>query len=210
VARLRVLGPEAGKVLAKIEPEVADLADGQTVAHGASTILCQHSYDLPGYEVIAPRAELALLHDALLQAGAMPLTDPAVYLARRIELGRPAVGAELVEEYNPLEAGLAWACADSKGCYTGQEIIARQITYDKVTRTLVGLRSAAPLAVGAEVMVEGRSMGVVTSAAYSPAVEAPVALAIVKRPVNAPGATVTVDGVAASVIGLPFVVEAEA
>ena len=47
----------------------------------------------------------------------------------------PPPAPRLTGEYSPLEAGLAWACAENKGCYTGQEIIARQITYDKVTRS---------------------------------------------------------------------------
>jgi folate-binding protein YgfZ len=136
----------------------------------------------------------------------------------------------LTGEYNPLEAGLAWACADNKGCYTGQEIIARQITYDKVMRTLVGLVAAHPLTPGAEVMAEGRSVGQVTSAAHSPGLDAPIALAVVKRPANTPGTQVTVamaeaamseaavsgaatselattDGVAAQVVALPFAME---
>ena len=100
---------------------------------------------------------------------------------------------------------MAWACAENKGCYTGQEIIARQITYDKVTRTLVGLRSAALLAPGAAVAAEGREVGRVTSAAFSPQLQAPVALAIVKRPYNAVGTTVVVNGVEATVAALPFI-----
>ena len=125
--------------------------------------------------------------------------------ARRVELGRPASGAELVEEYNPLEAGLAWACAENKGCYTGQEIIARQITYDKVTKTLVGLRLAGAVAQGSEVTVEGRPVGVVTSVAHSPSLNAPIALAIIKRPHNAPGTDAQVGDQAATVVALPFV-----
>ena len=108
-------------------------------------------------------------------------------------------------EYSPLEAGLAWACAENKGCYTGQEIIARQVTYDKVTRVLVGLRSAALLAPGADVLAAGRAVGSVTSAAFSPALQTPVALAILKRPAHEPGTVVTVGDAAAVVTPLPFV-----
>ena len=91
------------------------------------------------------------------------------------------------DAYNPLESGMAWVCAENKGCYTGQEIIARQVTYDKVTRTLVGLQSDGPLNPGAAVQVDGRSVGSVTSAVYSPQRDAYVGLAILKRPHNSAG-----------------------
>ena len=115
-------------------------------------------------------------------------------------MGRAAVGAELTGDYTPLEAGLAWAVSDNKGCYTGQEIIARQITYDKVTKTLVGLRSDVPLLVGENVTADGRSVGVVTSSGYSPALGRPLALAVVKRPFNTAETELVVSGNVAQVV----------
>ena len=126
------------------------------------------------------------------------------YQVRRIELGRPEPGAELTGEYSPLEAGLAWACAENKGCYTGQEIIARQITYDKVTRVLVGLVGDAPLSPGASLSADGRDVGTITSTAYSPLLGAPIALAIVKRPHDVPGSELQSEGKSVRVTALPF------
>jgi folate-binding protein YgfZ len=143
--------------------------------------------------------------NATLQAAGARLISNETYHARRLELGRPAAGAELVEAYSPLEAGLAWACAENKGCYTGQEIIARQITYDKVTKTLVGLRLASAVAEGSDVTAEGRAVGTITSLAHSPALNAPIALAIIKRPHNAPGTNLQVGDQTATVMALPFV-----
>ncbi len=119
-------------------------------------------------------------------------------------MGRPISGAELTDAFNPLESGMAWVCADDKGCYTGQEIIARQVNYDKVTKSLVGLVSDEPLASGDEVLADGRPMGVVTSVAYSPAQEDFIALAVIKRPANQPGTEVVAGGVSAIVQSLPF------
>lgn len=210
LARLRVVGRQAAAILVQKGFDPLPTSEGNWQRRQELILLKQEMFDLPGYEVIAPVEAVEAL---LAQLGA-PQLDAASYTARRIELGRPAPGAELIGEYNPLEAGLAWACAENKGCYTGQEIIARQLTYDKVTRTLVGLRSAGLLTVGATVLVEGRQVGVVTSAAYSPALQAPVALAILKRPHHAPGTAVTVAnatvadvaaaGVAAEVAALPL------
>lgn len=203
-ARLRLMGAEAGATLAAINGlDLAPAADGAWQAHDGLLAVKQMGYDVPGYELILPLAQQPALVDALTAAGVAPLDD-AAYHARRIELGRPLPGRELTGDYNPLEAGLAWACSDNKGCYTGQEIIARQITYDKVTKTLVGLRSAAVLTAGAELSVDGRTVGVVTSVAHSPTLDAPIALAIVKRPHNAVGSNLQIGDVVVTVVALPF------
>ena len=206
--RLRLMGPQAQATLARLDLPIADLPANAWIAHNAGReegiILYQPDYDLPGYELIVPVNDAAALQTALVEAGA-EVVEPTVYHVRRVELGRPFVGAELTEEYNPLEVGLAWTCAEDKGCYTGQEIIARQITYNKVTKQLVGLRSDELLAAGSDVSVAGRSVGTVTSAAYSPALAAPVALAVIKRPHHTPGETVQVGNVAAQVVALPLV-----
>ncbi|MBX3000589.1 MAG: aminomethyltransferase family protein [Caldilineaceae bacterium] len=200
--RMRLMGPDASSLLTEIglpTPSAEWFAeqDGIVVLH-------QAAFDVPGYELIVPVAESEAVQRRLLDAGAMLLADEDAYTARRVELGRPAPGHELVEEYNPLEAGLAWSCAENKGCYTGQEIIARQITYDKVTKTLVGLRNDDPLAAGAEVKLEGRAVGAVTSAAYSPTLEGHLALAVIKRPHNSAGTVVDINGQQVTVIQLPF------
>ena len=103
-----------------------------------------------------------------------------------------------------MESGLAWACADNKGCYTGQEIIARQLTYDKVTKTLVGLVADQPLAAGDEVTAEERTVGSVTSAVFSPHLQRYLGLAVIKRPYNADATVVDVAGTPAVVTTLPF------
>jgi folate-binding protein YgfZ len=141
---------------------------------------------------------LDALQERLTGAGALPLDDSDSYEARRIEMGRPLPGQELTDAFTPLETGMTWVCAEDKGCYTGQEIIARQLTYDKVTRTLVRLLSELPLLEGASVSVNDRAVGTVTSSGYSP-VAGPVALAVLKRPHNVEGVEVTVEGAAARV-----------
>ena len=147
----------------------------------------------------APLTRLDALQERLTDAGAVLLTGADGYEARRIELGRPRPGKELIDAFSPLETGMAWVCAEDKGCYTGQEIIARQLTYDKVTRTLVRLRSELSLSEGAAVSFDGRrAVGTVTSSAVSPTA-GPVALAVLKRPHNTEGVEVSVEGAAAHV-----------
>lgn len=189
--RLRLMGPAAVELLAQ-----ADLPtpEAETFAVKDNTVvLNQQALDVPGYEIVAPAEDVAALLARFEAGGAVPV-DADTYNVRRIELGRPGAGAELVEAYNPLEAGLAWTCADNKGCYTGQEIIARQITYDKITKALVTLHSDELLAPGTELTAAGRTVGEVTSAAYSPRAEAPIALAVVKRPQNVVGTVLDAGG----------------
>ena len=202
MARLRVVGPRAAEAVQALG--VAPVQSGWVEAQDLIT-LAQQEYDLPGVELLFPDALLESVLATLHAAGAAPVTDEMAWLARRIELGRPAPGTELTGDYSPLEAGLGWACSENKGCYTGQEIIARQITYDKVTKLLVGLRTDALLAPGTALTADGREVGTVTSVAHSPALGTPVALAIVKRPHNAPGSVLLAGEVRAAVLSLPLV-----
>ncbi|MCB0113632.1 MAG: glycine cleavage T C-terminal barrel domain-containing protein [Caldilineaceae bacterium] len=189
--RLRLMGPAAAELLAQAN---LPTPDAETFAEADNVIvLNQQALGVPGYEIIAPVEDAATLF-ARFEAGGAVTVDADTYNVHRIELGRPGAGAELVESYNPLEAGLAWTCADNKGCYTGQEIIARQITYDKVTKTLVTVRSDELLAPGTALTADGRNVGEVTSAAYSPRDGAPIALAVVKRPQNVAGTVLDANG----------------
>ncbi|MFN8445050.1 MAG: hypothetical protein U0175_29960 [Caldilineaceae bacterium] len=173
-------------------------ADQEWRAIDGFLLVRQDQYDVPGYEVLMAATQAEILLRRLADAGVITLADMDAYHVRRVELGRPTPGAELTSEYSPLEAGLAWACAENKGCYTGQEIIARQITYDKVTKTLVRLSSPQPLAVGATILADGKEVGTVTSTAAEHSTAN--ALAIVKRPYNTAGNQFSVDGIAANVV----------
>jgi len=160
-----------------------------------------------GYRLTCQSSQAPALLAALDRAGAVRLSHETFDLLR-IEAGVPAGGQELTDEYTPLEAGLDWAVSASKGCYTGQEVIARQITYDKVTRHLAGLRLNHPVQAREEVFSaeEERQVGTITSAGISPRL-GPIALAILRRPYDQPGTQVTLginNGLAATVVSLPF------
>ena len=205
LGRLRLLGPAAGELLqAAGLPQPA--ADDHFFEEDSVIVLRQERYDIPGYEIINSVYNMDALQERLTEAGAVLLAGADSYEARRIELGRPRPGKELTDAFSPLETGMAWVCAEDKGCYTGQEIIARQLTYDKVTRTLVRLRSELPLPEGATARFDGRVVGTVTSSAVSTSTGS-AALAVLKRPHNAEGVEVTVEGIAATVeqISLPSI-----
>jgi folate-binding protein YgfZ len=125
--------------------------------------------------------------------------SPEAYEAVRIEMGVPRTGAEIDERTIPAEAGVVLrAVSFSKGCYTGQELVARiDSRGGNVPRRLRRLVLAGPAvpAPGAEVTVEGKVVGEVTSAAWSEHRGAPVALAYLARAVEVPAEVVVrVDG----------------
>ncbi len=122
------------------------------------------------YVVLAPDA--VALRRLLAERG--EALDPAAVDALRVRAGIPAVPSEINEEHNPWEAGLAGAISLQKGCYVGQEIIARLNTYEKVQRRLVGIRLDAPAAQGAPLTRDGEEVGRVTTPSGS------LALAYVK------------------------------
>ena len=204
-ARLRLMGPQALTALAATGVDMHGAGDGEWRNREDGLLaVSQRQYDVPGYEIVVEQQKRGDVVARLAAVQATVLGGDDAYHARRIELGRPLPGAELTGEYNPLEAGLAWACAEDKGCYTGQEIIARQVTYDKVTRSLVGIASDDLLPVGSALRVGGRDVGAVTSAAYSPRLDAPIALAIVKRPHDAAGSELQCEDKTVRVRELPF------
>jgi len=124
----------------------------------------------------------------------------------RVEAGVPALGLELDEEVLPPEARLERAIATDKGCYVGQEIVARLRSRGQVNHLLVGLDldgTDVP-EVGVELTADGRKTGELTSVAVSPA-SGPIALGYVRREHAEPGTAVAYDGGRAEVVALPFV-----
>ncbi len=129
--------------------------------------------------LVLPRDGLAAVERQLKSAGIVPI-DETTYEILRVEAGLPGPGHELTDAYTPLEVGLDTLIAEGK-CYPGQEVIARQITYDKVVRRLVKLCLDTAVEPGAEIVVDGKAVGTVTSAVVSPR-EGPLALAVIRRP----------------------------
>ena len=121
----------------------------------------------------------------------------------RIEHGVPRYGLDMDGDTIPQEAGINdRAVSFSKGCYVGQETVARLFYKGKPNRHLRGLKLAEPVEHGAPIRLGDRALGHVGSATVSPTF-GPIALAIVRREAS-PGDTVEVDGTTAEVVELPF------
>jgi tRNA-modifying protein YgfZ len=121
----------------------------------------------------------------------------------RIESGRPRLGLELGDEVIPQEAGINERAVDfEKGCYMGQETVARLHYKGKPNRHLRGLRLSEPTERGTPILLREKQVGTVASVCVSP-VLGPIALALVRREAE-PGAEVLVEGTEAEVVELPF------
>lgn len=149
-----------------------------------------------GYFVMCETAGGKTLRDALLAAG-LVAADEAAFDFLRIEAGQPRFGHEITTDYIPLEAGLWDDVSFNKGCYTGQEIIARLESRGRLAKRLVRLTAAEPLAAGDALSAGGKSAGTVTSAADGP--QGVQALAYVKTAILEQGAALSAGDIQVSV-----------
>jgi folate-binding protein YgfZ len=159
-----------------------------------------------GVDVLLESADSDAVWQALHDSGARVVT-PAAAEILRVERGVPRYGVDLDESTIPQEASLnERAVSFTKGCYVGQETVARLHYRGKPNRHLRGLRLSAPVGRGVEIRLGERSVGLIGSAVISPEL-GPIGLALVRREAE-PGALVSVgvDAVGAEVVALPFTV----
>ncbi|MBC7545531.1 MAG: aminomethyl transferase family protein [Candidatus Sericytochromatia bacterium] len=205
--QFELLGPAAAQTLASLDVAVPEAFTAVTASlAGVPVTLWQHRWiGGMGFRLIGPADQAAVCWEALIEAGARPVGSEALAW-RRILDGFPAYGAEMGEDTNPWEARLQGAISLSKGCYLGQEVIARLRTYQKVQKFVVGLAlpdETVPK-VGDPVLDEaGATIGKVTSVASRPQGDA-IVLGLVKAKWAASGTSVFIDGTPATVIDRPF------
>ncbi len=157
-----------------------------------------------GVDVFCPAERADAVRERLLAAGADPV-DEEVAEVVRVESGRPRNGGDHDDGVIPQEAGLnARAVSFTKGCYVGQETVARLYYRGKPNRHLRGLRLSEPVAAGTPLLLGEREVGRISSSVLSPA-HGPIALALVRREAE-PGAELQAgtDGATATVTELPF------
>ena len=157
-----------------------------------------------GIDLFTDHERVEALIAALIAHGATQASEQAAECVR-IEHGRPRYGLDIDESTIPQEAGLnERAVSFTKGCYVGQETVARLHYKGRPNRHLRGLRLSAPASTGEELKLAERPVGVLASTTISPRL-GPIALALVRREAE-PGAvlSVGVHGTTAEIVGLPF------
>ncbi len=165
-AMISLFGPEVAAMLPQLSEMSAYESEAVDVAGIEATAVRTDFNCVDGFDLIVPAGAAAALWAALVDMRAVAVGSRALDIAR-IESCVPEYSKELVEDYNPLEAGLKEFISFNKGCYIGQEVVARLNTYDKVQRHLVRLSWSgdAALDTPTDLVHEGRKVGAVTSSA---------------------------------------------
>ena len=206
-AQMALYGPKAACLIAELTGAAIDLP-----LHGITTtviagvrLLIARRKPIGGdsFTLYIPSDGYDAVYAALLTS-ATPIDSDTLDVLR-IEQGYGAFGRELSQEYIPLETGLLDAVSFSKGCYVGQEIIARMESRGRLAKRLCGLQLNQPVTPPAKLVCDGRDAGDLTSAAVSPRF-GPIALAYVRTAYAEPGTVVGVEGtgVTGTVVELPF------
>jgi folate-binding protein YgfZ len=188
---LSVIGPDAPRLAGEAEHDNARVTLGDASVVAVTTDV--------GVDLFFAPAD----RDAVRGALDFPDGDEAEAEVVRVEHGRPRYGVDLDDSVIPQEAGLnERAVSFTKGCYVGQETVARLYYRGKPNRRLLGLRLSEPVARGTELTLGEKVVGKVGSVVVSPD-HGPIALALVRREAN-PGDTVALDGSTALIVDVPF------
>jgi tRNA-modifying protein YgfZ len=156
---------------------------------------------IPGYTLIVPIAESTQLWNKLTEMEAVPLTEED-WEQLRIREGRPAPDRELTEDYNPLEAGLWHTISFEKGCYIGQETIARLNTYKGVKQRLWGIKLDAPVEPNTQISIEDNKVGILTSCTKTE--NGYLGLAYVKTKAGEAGLKVKLGNISGELVSVPY------
>jgi hypothetical protein len=200
-----LIGPQSGALLQRLGgtelPQGVDAHCRVAIANVPVRVAAGSSLHTPGYTLIANSADGVTLWQSLIQANAIPLGEHS-WEQLRVRQGRPMPGAELTEDYNPLEAGLWHTASLSKGCYIGQETIARLNTYNGVKQQLWGLHLTHQSEPGTIIFLDGQKIGLLTS--IVPVENGYFGLGYIRSKAGGAGLTVVVGEGEATVVEVPF------
>lgn len=191
-------GPAADALAAELAPEMIDMPPlySRELIFRDMPLFIARSKPLSGqhWTIITAIEHAPALWQMLIEVGARHGIQPAgslTYNTLRIRAGRPGVGRELSLEYIPLEVGLFDEISFAKGCYTGQEIIARMESRSRIARIMVCLLLAAPVETPAEVYQADRAVGTLTSSVSAPDGQH-YGIAVIKTAAAVPGTVLSV------------------
>ena len=187
LVQITVQGPRASSAIKEIlRVEVKDLKPLECMPLGPSIIISRDRTGQTGYDIILPKDESeAVWQGFLLKGGDMGLGPVGVNALEifRLEIGQPKYGIDVDENTIILEAGYKDAISFTKGCYIGQEVVARATHIGRVNKQLaqIEIDSQNPPPANSKLVSNGQEAGYVTSAVFSPGLEKAVGLAYVNR-----------------------------
>jgi folate-binding protein YgfZ len=198
---LSLIGPDAVRVGGVEELADVEHANAPVEIEGIAALAARTD---TGVDLICDAVATKRLAETLCGRGAAAVSEQAAEIVR-VEHGYPRYGVDMDESTIPQEAGLnERAVSFTKGCYVGQETVARLYYKGKPNRLLRGLRLSAPAPPGLALHLDEKPVGRLSSAVLSPTL-GPIGLGLVRREAQV-GASVSVgDGqVSATVVDLPF------
>jgi folate-binding protein YgfZ len=206
---LSLIGPASRAVAARASdlpepPPLSEVEHAHAPARIAARTVRLIATEDGGVDVLCDAEDRDAVCAALVEAGAVAVSEQGAEVVR-VERGRPRYGVDIDGSTIPQEAGLnERAVSFTKGCYVGQETVARLYYKGKPNRHLRGLRLSGPAASGDELRLGERSVGHLGSIVLSPTLGA-IGLALVRREAQS-GALVAVgeQGAEAQVVTLPF------
>lgn len=207
-ASFSLVGPESSSVLKRLG--VGNVTDAPYNSH---CLLVMNGVEVriavgsglasPGYTLITSVDTAATLWSSLIEVGVIPLGEQG-WEQLRIQQGRPKPDHEITEDYNPLEAGIWQAVSLDKGCYIGQETIARLNTYQGVKQQLWGVYLSKPAEPGMTVMAKDSDDKIGTLTSFAETSDGPFGLAYIRTKAGSEGLKVRVGESQGQLVDLPF------
>lgn len=203
-AILTVLGANSQARLTALGIPTPDEPYGHSLAEIAGVtvrVVADSGLASPGYTLISAQDTAGHIWEKLICQNIIPAGE-RVWQWLRIQQGRPEPDAELTEDYNPLEARLWQTISFEKGCYIGQETIARLNTYKGVKQELWGLKLSGEVPIESSITCDDEKVGKVTSVTETP--NGWLGLGYIRTKVGGVGLQVQIGEVRGEVVSLAF------
>ncbi|MDB9459166.1 folate-binding protein [Dolichospermum circinale CS-545/17] len=202
-ATFSLMGPQSHGIVEKLGAgDLIGQPDGNLISVNGVIVAIGSGLATPGYTLILPVTNKETLWNKILSYGAGEVSDRAWEMLRILQ-GRPAPDAELTDDYNPLEVGLWQTISFNKGCYIGQETIARLNTYKGVKQYLWGIHLHNAAEPGTIITIGDEKVGKLTS--YTTTPDGHFGLGYIRSKAGGVGLKVQIGETEGEIVAIPFV-----
>ncbi|WP_028082823.1 YgfZ/GcvT domain-containing protein [Dolichospermum circinale] len=202
-ATFSLMGPQSHGIVEKLGAgDLIGQPDGNLISVNGVIVAIGSGLATPGYTLILPVTNKETLSNEILSYGAGELSDQQWEMLRILQ-GRPAPDAEITDDYNPLEVGLWQTISLNKGCYIGQETIARLNTYKGVKQYLWGIHLHNAAEPGTIITIGDEKVGKLTS--YTTTPDGHFGLGYIRSKAGGVGLKVQIGETEGEIVAIPFV-----